>query len=221
MKSPTSIGRLLISPVDDRKDLIASLSTVVQQRSKTQLQASVRLADDPTRTDHRSGGGAAPSFEAVVDILEGDPDVTAAVLADIDGVDLARSAVIVGHEHRLLSEEPDARLRLVLALRRQPTLSRGQCHDYWLNHHAPLAITMPGLAGYRQLHTDPDATAQVATRSGIGHADFDGAASISFTSLAAFTSTMAQPEIAETAYEDEKRFIDHSRSSLGLFELLI
>lgn len=80
---------------------------------------------------------------------------------------------------------------------------------------------MPGLAGYRQLHTDPDSTGQVARRSGIGHSDFDGAASVRFSSLTALASTMAEREFAEAAYEDEKRFIDHTRSSLGLFELLM
>lgn len=184
-----------------------------------------RTADDPTRADQRVG--AQPAFELILDLVgEGEAGVESVVSACASVV--VRMAgpdgVVAGQAYRLLPETVGASLTMVLMLRRQPHLTRQQCHDTWLHEHAPLAMGIPGLDGYRQLHTHEAALGALSDMydadGDFDGAAFDGAASIAFADLAAFAATMSRPEIATTAFEDEQRFVDHDRSALGLFELV-
>ncbi|WP_168200666.1 EthD domain-containing protein [Allokutzneria sp. NRRL B-24872] len=183
----------------------------------------LRLAEDPTRAQDDGRAGEA-GFEAGITITCRDAlseDLTTALAAVVgEHVRRADSAVIVGQAHQVLAEDPDTALLLLLALRRLPHLTHEQAVEHWLHKHAPLALElMPGLRGYRQLHADIGATTALCQRLDFGHDDFDGTASIGFLDLAEFAAVMSRPEIAETALEDEKRFVDHSRSRLGLYRL--
>jgi len=54
---------------------------------------------------------------------------------------------------------------------------------------------------------------------GVGINDFEGTAEGSYESLDDFLKIMSLPEVAQRALEDEKKFIDHSRSSIGLYHV--
>jgi hypothetical protein len=50
--------------------------------------------------------------------------------------------------------------------------------------------------------------------------DFNGAAQGYYRDVKDFLEIMAQPEVTADAIEDEKNFIDHSRSVMGLFKII-
>jgi hypothetical protein len=190
-------------------------------------QASlVRLEDDPLRQSaHGSETGEGPSFDAALE-LGGDgvdPAGLAGALAGLGSrlekwISPERSAAVVGTAHTIV---PGSRpLRLLFALRRLPALSPSAFHDYWLHEHAELGRRVSGGQGYHQLHGDPAATASAVRAAGLGLGDFDGVAEIHFPDLGFLLGLMQRPESAEEALEDERRFIDHSRSAIGLYDVV-
>ena len=74
------------------------------------------------------------------------------------------------------------------------------------------------LRGYRQFHADAAATLKAAEVMGVGISDFEGAAQGYFKNPDDFLRIMSQPEVQEVI-EDEKKCIDHSRSSVGLYHV--
>lgn len=187
----------------------------------------IRLANDPTRkTTHAAEmSGEAASFEVVFEI--GAPNADLAEFTSplqetlqhlIQWVNPEKSAVLAGTEHRIIPGE--CPLLLVAALRRLSSLTSRQFQDHWLNKHAEVARRVPVLRAYRQFHADPVATAAVGQKLGFGMVDFQGAAQGYYRDLEDFTNIMAQPAIVVDAIEDEKRFIDHSRSVVGLYRIV-
>jgi hypothetical protein len=185
-----------------------------------------RLANDPTRqVAHGDEMAAAePPFDAVFEVGAEDADlaVIAAAVKDVAGrlgewVDPSRSAAIAGTEHVIVpGNQP---LELVFALRRLPTLTSQQFHDHWLNEHAEIARRVPGLRGYRQFHAEAAASADAAASAGLAGCDFEGTAEGFFENRDAFLQTMAQPAVTADALADERTFIDHARSVIGLYRV--
>jgi hypothetical protein len=182
----------------------------------------LRLLEDPFATTEQ--GRNATSF-AIDGFLEG------AVADDIDRdeltrllggaasrlggcVDWARSVAIAGTEYVIFPG--DRPVLLLYALRRLPSLTHDQFCDHWLQRHAEFARPTQAERGYRQLHADPGWSADVAVAAGVGLSDLDGVAEASYGDMDDFLAVMARPEIAADAMEDEKRFIDHSRSAGAL-----
>ena len=110
-------------------------------------------------------------------------------------------------------------LKLTFALVRRPDLTREQFQDYWLNTHGPLVASVRDalrIRRYVQLHSlPPDASAALRETRG-GPEGFDGVAQLWWDSFEDMAS--AEPHAAQAAgallLEDEKRFIDLSRSPL-------
>ena len=184
-----------------------------------------RLPDDPTRQiAHGEQMADAPlSFDAVFE-LSSDDDLDRLISA-VQGVGKAveqwtvpeRSAAIAGTEHVIVPGQRP--LLLVFPLRRLESLTSEQFHDYWLHKHAEVALDVPGLQGYRQFHADAAASAAAAAAAGVGISDFEGAAEGYYQDIDAFLEVMSKPEVAADALEDEKRFIDHARSVIGLYRI--
>jgi hypothetical protein len=184
------------------------------------------LPDDPTQQiAHATEMGEAPgSFDAVFEVgAEGAtwteliPAVQGLVERLKELVNPARSAVIAGTEHVIVpGEQP---LLLVFALRRLPSLTSEEFHNYWLNKHADVGRAVPGLQGYRQFHADQKATETAAEAAGVAITDFEGAAEGYYQDLNSFLEIMSKPEVTADAIEDEKKFIYHSRSVIGLFRV--
>lgn len=187
----------------------------------------VRLSNDPTRQTAYAMelSGEQESFDVVFEVGAEGADWSKLTSA-LNGItqNLAawivplKSAVIAGSEHVIIPGE--CPLLLVYALRRLTSLSSQQFHDYWLNKHAEVARTIPVLRAYRQFHADEKATIEAAGELGIAIADFDGAAQGYYREIKDFMDIMTQPEVVADAIEDEKRFIDIPRSSMGLYRIV-
>jgi uncharacterized protein (TIGR02118 family) len=115
-------------------------------------------------------------------------------------------------------------LKLIFCLRRLPHLSRAEFQRYWLDVHGPLVRQHAAalrIHRYVQAHTlaDPLNDALRATRG--GDEAFDGVAELWWRSRGDFEAATASPEGRDAGlalFEDERRFIDHARSSLFLTE---
>ncbi|WP_156678770.1 EthD domain-containing protein [Sphingomonas profundi] len=168
-------------------------------------------------------GGARAPVDAVVEI-SGDEGTTwdglAAPLAGLGDaidalVDSDRCGVIAGLEHHVMpGDDPIA---LICPLTRVAALDRAGFQDYWLNRHADFGRRDPA-ARYRQLHQDTAAAALVAAVTGLPPSSYDGTAEAYFGDVAELAAKLASPEIAQEAFADEQRFIDHARSFFLPFE---
>ena len=114
-------------------------------------------------------------------------------------------------------------IKLVFCLHRLSSLSEEEFRSYWTDHHAPLVTSVAPILNIRryvQLHpsTGPAATALASSR-GLA-TDFDGIAELWFDDEQSIIHSTATPEgrrAARTLLEDEKRFIDLSRSPIWLY----
>ena len=108
------------------------------------------------------------------------------------------------------------------ALQRLDRLSREGFQSYWLDCHAEHGRrTLVPPNTYAQIHARP-ADAALEALSGALAVPLDtrdGIAECLFPDLAAFRTQMARAEVAVEALEDEKNFIDHARSTFGLFRV--
>lgn len=109
-------------------------------------------------------------------------------------------------------------IKLTFCLVRLPHLTREAFQDYWFNTHAPLVRSVAGalrIRRYVQLHSfDPEISKGTRASRG-GPEQYDGVAELwwdSFEDMAA--SGEAAAEAGRLLLEDEKRFIDLSRSPL-------
>lgn len=96
-------------------------------------------------------------------------------------------------------------VKLIYCLSRKPGMSVEEFQRYWREVHAPIAARIPGVRRYVQCHTLPELYRDGRTPA------FDGAAELWWDSLDALRAARRTPE-ALAAMEDEKNFIDHSRS---------
>ena len=115
-------------------------------------------------------------------------------------------------------------VKLSFALRRKSGLSREEFQRYWREVHAPLVKSHAGALGIRryvQTHTlDNPANAALRASRG-GPEEYDGVAELwwdSLEALAAATASEAGIAAGRALLEDERRFIDLSRSPLWLAE---
>jgi uncharacterized protein (TIGR02118 family) len=111
-------------------------------------------------------------------------------------------------------------LKLSFALRRLPHLSRQEFQRYWRETHAPLVAKHRDalrIERYVQLHAlGPEAHAALRESRGAPE-ELDGVAELwwrSFEDLAAAVATEAGRRASVELLEDERRFIDLSRSVL-------
>ena len=110
-------------------------------------------------------------------------------------------------------------IKLVYCLRRLPELSREEFQRYWGENHGPLVRERApalGIRRYVQVHT-LDSPLNEAMRASRGSDPdiFDGVAQLWWESPEVFSagaSTAEGRQAARELYEDEKRFIDFSRS---------
>jgi uncharacterized protein (TIGR02118 family) len=110
-------------------------------------------------------------------------------------------------------------IKLVYCLRRLPEMSLEEFQSYWRETHGPLVrdrAAALGIRRYVQVHTleSPLNEAMRAAR-GSDPNIFDGVAELWWENAEAFSAGASTPEGRQAArdlYEDEKRFIDFSRS---------
>lgn len=129
-------------------------------------------------------------------------------------MDPRRSAVLVGEEIKItLGDGP---IFLVMPLRRLPNLSHREFMAHWFERHADLGEAVEGVR-YRQNHVNEAATKALAERLGLSFDAMDGVTESYFTGIDEAEELLSREEVAVGAIEDEKRFIDHSRSQFGFY----
>ena len=96
-------------------------------------------------------------------------------------------------------------IKLIYVLHRLPHLSVQEFQTYWRQAHGPVAARIPGVKRYVQCHTLPSAY------KGDRVPAYDGAAELWWEDWDSYRAAMRSPEAA-AAREDERKFIDHSRS---------
>ena len=114
-------------------------------------------------------------------------------------------------------------ISIYYTMRRLPSLSQEEFHKYWLETHGPLAkrlLAALGARRYVQVHTldDPLGEALRITRDAIE--PFDGVAVISGEreDLVKALNTPEGLQAVQDLLDDEKRFIDLSRSAIWIAE---
>jgi uncharacterized protein (TIGR02118 family) len=111
-------------------------------------------------------------------------------------------------------------IKLTFALTRRPELTREAFQAYWFDRHAPLVASFKDvlrIRRYVQLHSLPPEISDSIRQSRGGPEGYDGVAQLwwdSFEDLAASGSDPEAIEAGRRLLEDEKTFIDLSRSPL-------
>lgn len=120
-------------------------------------------------------------------------------------------------------------IKLTFCLTRLPSLTREEFQDYWWNTHAPLVANHRKalrIARYVQLHSFAPSLSdgiREARGGGLDNAPaiYDGVAQLwweSMEDLAAATTTPEGVAAGRALYEDERKFIDFTRSPLWFGE---
>ena len=102
-------------------------------------------------------------------------------------------------------------VKLIYGINRKPGMSVEEFQRYWRETHGPIAARLPGVRRYVQCHTLPEPY----TRE--NPPPYDGVAELWFDDMATLQQAMASPEL-KAAREDERNFIDHSRTFLIVTE---
>jgi uncharacterized protein (TIGR02118 family) len=111
-------------------------------------------------------------------------------------------------------------IKLTFCLVRLPELSREAFQDYWFTKHAPLVARhrdVLRIQRYVQLHSLDSAISADTRKSRGGPEQYDGVAQLwwtSFEDLAAAQSNPAAAAAGRDLLEDERKFIDLTRSPL-------
>lgn len=109
-------------------------------------------------------------------------------------------------------------VKLVFCCRRRPEMTVEDFHHYWLESHGPLVRSLrssfPGMRRYVQSHTiaTPVNDALRASR-GAGE-PYDGITEVWLDDLESLGTTQEALEAGQRLLEDERTFLDLSRSSL-------
>ncbi|MCG8017472.1 MAG: EthD domain-containing protein [Candidatus Thiodiazotropha sp. 'RUGA'] len=111
-----------------------------------------------------------------------------------------------------------------MCLTRHPNISRAEFRDYWMNKHGPFFMRNAAVMGakkYVQSHTLDSPLNEALKQSRDMLPEYDGIAEVWFESTEALMEGMSSPEgqqLGETLLEDEKNFIDHTKSSAFIVE---
>jgi uncharacterized protein (TIGR02118 family) len=109
-----------------------------------------------------------------------------------------------------------------MCLHRRRDLSREEFHRHWRDEHAPLARGVAdalGIQRYVQLHAATGRLSDALTATRDAPEPFDGVAELWFDNEEAMVAAATSPEgsaAAQLLLDDERRFVDHSRSPILL-----
>jgi uncharacterized protein (TIGR02118 family) len=101
-------------------------------------------------------------------------------------------------------------VKIVYCISKLPHLSTEEFHRYWREVHGPIAGRIPGCRKYVQSHT-------IHRALGEREPSFDGVAELWFDDWQALEAAMASAEV-RAALEDERKFINHSRTAFFVTE---
>jgi uncharacterized protein (TIGR02118 family) len=101
-------------------------------------------------------------------------------------------------------------LKIVYCISKLPHLSDDEFHRYWRETHGPIAGRILGCRKYVQSHA-------IHRKLNGRDPSYDGVAELWFDDWTALEAALASPE-ARAAIEDERKFIDHSRTAFFIAE---
>ena len=195
------------------RDVAAELSPRLPAAGRS-LRGFVRRADDPfarggppmrgfdATLELRAAGGAAAFAEAVRGLGE---RIAGRAFADL-------SAAIAGADRAIVPPPGETPIRYQYVMRRRRDLTHAQYLDHYLRVHAEIGRHTPGIAGYVQLHAEPEASREVARAAGFGLWDAASVSELHLASLEAFLGAIATWEGGKQAIADEENFIDRRNS---------
>jgi EthD domain len=188
------------------------------------LRIAVQIENDPM---------AAAAGDRTVVPLHGLVEVTTDQRSDVfvsfagtaarllgDAVDWSASAAFVGAVHEVLPTPPGD-LLLVLAAHRLPSLDPEAFGDYWLRHHAALALSLlddeaKARMGYTQVHAERSLSQQAAAAAGATISDYDGVLEVGLAAIEHLPHA-TNPAFAQAIADDEQHFTDQSAAMCGAF----
>ena len=116
-------------------------------------------------------------------------------------------------------------IKFVMCITRHPSMTREEFKEYWLNKHGPFFMSNADALGakkYVQSHTLNSPLNEGLKNSRGMQPEYDGvAAEVWFESEEALMEGMSSPEgqkLGAVLLEDERNFIDHSKSSAFIVE---
>lgn len=115
-------------------------------------------------------------------------------------------------------------IKFVMCITRHPDMGRDAFRDYWLNKHGP--FFMENASAMRAIKYVQSLTLDTPLNDGLRasrdmQAAYDGVAEVWFESETALVEGMGSPEgqkLGDALLEDEKNFIDHSKSCAFIVE---
>jgi len=134
-----------------------------------------------------------------------------------DAVNPSTAAVLIGKEIAITAG--DGPIYNIMVLRRLPTMDHDEFMHHWFDRHASLGEGVAGVR-YRQNHIDSERTQALAANLGLSFVPMDGLTESYFDDLEAARAILSQEDVAVGAIDDEKKFIDHSRSQFAIYKTL-
>jgi hypothetical protein len=120
---------------------------------------------------------------------------------------VGKSRIVVGRD--LVIVDGDGDIQLVYAMRRSPGTTHDEFSRFWAEQHTKVAVSTPGLLGYRQLHVEPQLSAQAARLAGLPAGEIDGIALEWFATFDDFAGAVGGPAQFRTrAKQSEVQFND-------------
>ena len=115
-------------------------------------------------------------------------------------------------------------IKFIMCLTRHPKMTREEFRDYWKNSHGPFFMENADKMGakkYVQSHIVDTPLNDGLRASRDMQAEYDGVAEVWFDSEESLIAGMSSPEgqqLGALLLEDERNFIDHSKSSAFIVE---
>ena len=128
-----------------------------------------------------------------------------------DHVHLDLSGVLVGAPQAIIPCDPTP-LRYLYFMRRKAHSTRDAYLDYYFHQHSRFGFQTPNIAGYTQLHVDPELSASAARHLGLGSTVCDSVSELHLESLESFFAGIGDGRLGMEAAADEERFVDRDNS---------
>lgn len=216
-----SLLLLLSSRAGDRTALVDALTTCEAMRSAE--HAGVSLGDAfLDGTAHGEVLGERDRFDGFL-LARSDTQDFAALARQLAPVcdalrpslDAQRSAVLAGIERSIIAGNGIG--LMIFAFRHAVSMTQPESQMYWHDHHGAI-VRRSGSGGYRQLHVDSPASADIACQFGFGIADYDGAVLKLHQGTDALHTMFSHAMVRTEALPDERVFIDHAHSGMVAYQ---
>ncbi len=107
-------------------------------------------------------------------------------------------------------------IKMSLFLTRRADMTFEQFSDYWMSTHWPIVQTVPEVKKHTIRYVQQHSIGSVP--DGVNAAPFDGYAEAWFPNMAAFHAVVTSAKWSEVVVEDDKKFLDPSKTLMLLTE---